>query len=239
MGIGLQRESPVKLSLSKDNYVALIERHGQWTRWRSALKCSCVDPKSMQPNIRCPICSGRGIYYSHQKNQVLYQKLMLRNDSQTIEVDKQYKDCELLRVYDNSGNTLENAEKLGTFIKLNGDKNYIKGTYFNIVLRQDIVQNLPAAICSKKSMGFYKVPGLENSKSNVEGLYYTSPSDIISIEKIIDADGVEFTKSWFRVTSKQRGSKEIQHPAKYPEELVDEFVKFSMKWFSTNGIKFD
>lgn len=37
---------------------------------------------------------------------------------------------------------------------------------------------------------------------------------------------IQFTKSWFKVTSKQRGKKEIQHPAKYPEELVDEFVKF-------------
>lgn len=47
--------------------------------------------------------------------------------------------------------------------------------------------------------------------------------------KLNDLNGKEwivFTKSWFKVTSKQRGKDEVKHPAKYPEELVDEFVKF-------------
>ena len=69
MGQGLGRNSPVVLTLGKDNYCALIERHGQWTRWRTASKCSCVNSSSMQPDIRCKICSGRGIIYSYQEEE--------------------------------------------------------------------------------------------------------------------------------------------------------------------------
>lgn len=43
MGVGLGKNSAVVLSLGKENYEALIERHGQWIRWRVATKCSCVD----------------------------------------------------------------------------------------------------------------------------------------------------------------------------------------------------
>lgn len=57
--------------------------------------------------------------------------------------------------------------------------------------------------------------------------------------KLNDLSGKEwilFTRSWFKVSSKQRGKDEVQHPAKYPEELVDEFVKFFTK---ENDLVFD
>ena len=47
--------------------------------------------------------------------------------------------------------------------------------------------------------------------------------------KLNDLTGKEwilFTKSWFKVTAKSRGKEEIKHPAKYPEELVIDFLKF-------------
>ena len=47
---------------------------------------------------------------------------------------------------------------------------------------------------------------------------------------------IQFTKSWMKVSSKSRGSNAIKHPAKYPEELVDEFVKFFTK---SNDVVFD
>ena len=60
MSVGLGRNSPIVLSLGKDNYEALIDRHGQWLRWRIAEKCSCVKGMTMQPDIHCPFCAGRG-----------------------------------------------------------------------------------------------------------------------------------------------------------------------------------
>lgn len=50
--------------------------------------------------------------------------------------------------------------------------------------------------------------------------------------KLNDLSGkewIQFTKSWFKVNAKNRKSDEMQHPAKYPEELVDDFVRFFTK----------
>jgi DNA modification methylase len=46
------------------------------------------------------------------------------------------------------------------------------------------------------------------------------------LNNLTGKEWIKFTKSWFVVKAKTRSKKEIQHPAKYPEELVDEFVKF-------------
>ena len=40
---------------------------------------------------------------------------------------------------------------------------------------------------------------------------------------------IQFTKSWFKVSAKSRSKDSIKHPAKYPEELVEPFVKFFTK----------
>ena len=76
MGVGLGRNSPVVLSLGKDNYEALIDRHGQWIRWRIAEKCSCVKGITMQPDIHCKFCAGRGYTYTYLKNMISYSIVM-------------------------------------------------------------------------------------------------------------------------------------------------------------------
>ena len=51
-------------------------------------------------------------------------------------------------------------------------------------------------------------------------------------DKLNDLDGKEWiknTKSWFIINPKPRSEKEIQHPAKYPEELVEKLVAFFTK----------
>lgn len=50
--------------------------------------------------------------------------------------------------------------------------------------------------------------------------------------KLNELDGkewIKFTKSWFTINAKPRSKQEIEHPAKYPEELVEEFIKFFTK----------
>lgn len=37
---------------------------------------------------------------------------------------------------------------------------------------------------------------------------------------------IQLTKSWFKISAKQRNKNEVKHPAKYPEELVDNFIQF-------------
>lgn len=54
----------------------------------------------------------------------------------------------------------------------------------------------------------------------------------MAYNKLNDLSGkewIKFTKSWFTISARIRTKGEIQHPAKYPEELVAEFVNFFTK----------
>lgn len=199
MGVGLGRNSPVQLTLGKDNYVALIERHGQWTRWRSAHKCSCVTNPSMQPDIHCKICGGRGVTYSFQKDMVIFESLMANDSCGILECSDRIASGELVEVYDFSGKRYDKAQKLDNYIYLNSDKPIEKGVYFTVIVRVNNLKTLNKAECQKGNLGFYLVPGLTNQKPNIEGVYYAADSDIISIGKITDADGVEYKATELRL----------------------------------------
>ena len=201
MGIGLSKGSPVQLSLGKDNYEALIDRHGQWIRWRISTKCSCVKGITMQPNIHCPYCAGRGYTYTYLKNQITYTTLLLFNSDGILELDDtlQNKQAELIELYDQKGNRYFNAKKNCNFIYLNSDKVPPKGTYFTAVMRKKLLKVLESTEAVKNNMGYYTVPGLTNSRTNIEGIYYEAPSDIINIGKITDAAGIEYKATEYRL----------------------------------------
>jgi len=48
----------------------------------------------------------------------------------------------------------------------------------------------------------------------------------MKLNNLTGKEWLPFTKSWFTINARNRSKSEIQHPAKYPEELVMEFVKF-------------
>lgn len=201
MGVGLGKNSPVQLSLGKDNYEALIDRHGQWMRWRIAEKCSCVKPVTMQPDIHCPFCAGRGYTYTYLKNQITYTTLLLFNGDGILELDDtlQNKQAELIEIYDQKGNRYPDAKKNCNFIYLNTQNVPPKGTYFTAVMRKKLVVTLESAEAEKNNMGYYTVPGLTNSRTNIEGIYYDAPSDIINIGKITDGAGIEYKATEYRL----------------------------------------
>ena len=140
----------------------------------------------MQPDIHCPFCAGRGYTYTYLKNMISYSIVMLFNNDGILELDNalQIKQAELIEIYDQKGNNYPNAKKNCNYIYLNTQNIPEKGTYFTVVLRKKIVQVLQSAEAEKNNMGYYTIPGLINAKKNVEGLYQTAPSDIISIGKI-------------------------------------------------------
>lgn len=228
MGQGLGRNSPVQLTLGKDNYCALIERHGQWIRWRTAAKCSCVKMPSMQPDIHCPICGGEGVIYSFQKDQIVFESVLQMNDSGILEVGEDKRDCELERVYDFDGNSYENAEKLGNYIYLNAEKIKNKGTYFTSVMKKKTVQSIEKAVCTKGDDGFYKVSGLKSGKPNIDGVYYTASGDIISIGKLTDSDGNEYKAEEFRLDTffAKRTEETEESENELPETLTAENVEY-------------
>ena len=67
MGKGLEKGSPIEpiLRLTKDNYDALIDRHGQYVRWMTGERCACV-LETGRPDPNCAICGGDGWKYGYQ-----------------------------------------------------------------------------------------------------------------------------------------------------------------------------
>lgn len=198
MGQGLGRNSPVVLTLGKDNYCALIERHGQWTRWRTASKCSCVNSSSMQPDIRCKICSGRGIIYSYQEDQIVFEVVKYSNNNGILEVSERLENCNLVEVYNNKG-IRQNARKLGKYIYLN--ENIERNTYYTVICRLPNYKILDKAIAINKSNGYFYLDELVNVKGNIDGLYQSALSDIVEIGKITDSNGNEYKATEYRLNS--------------------------------------
>lgn len=221
MGQGLGKNTPVKLSLGKANYEALLSRHGQWIRWRTATKCSCIQYGSMQPDIKCPICKGRGITYSYQKNQTVFTVSMLENKEGILSIEEEYRNCDLVEVYDYSGKRYRNAEKFGDYIHLNESNLPIKGTYFNIVLNQQNTKILESAIAEKSDFGYYIVPGITSKKANTDGVYYESPADILHIGKIKDKNGKVLQAKEFRLNQFM-----IDESEEYEDPLTVEKVEY-------------
>lgn len=201
MGQGLGKNSPVILTLGKDNYEALLDRHGQWTRWRTAKKCTCVNTHSMQPDIHCKFCGGLGSVYSYQKSHIIYVNVMVKDTSGILEVSNDYLYANLVKVYDFWGYEYKNAEKLGRYIKLNSTKLPKKSSYITIVMKETITKFLEQAVLRKATTGYYFIDELLNAKGYIDGLYHESPSDIVNIEKIVDANGQEFKVKEYRLNS--------------------------------------
>lgn len=74
MGIGLGKNSPIVLTLTRENYEALIARHGQHVRVVNSCKCNCI-LGSGYPDPNCKVCNGDGIYYRFQKQKNLYSQI--------------------------------------------------------------------------------------------------------------------------------------------------------------------
>lgn len=64
---GLSEYSPISanLRLTRQNYEAAIQRHGQVCRWLRGDKCSCLDDGG-RPDPNCQFCYGDGWAFHHQ-----------------------------------------------------------------------------------------------------------------------------------------------------------------------------
>lgn len=189
MGQGLSKNSPVQLELGRENYEALIERHGQWVRWRVASKCPCIKANTQQPDIHCKKCGGLGVLYGYQKQATVSQTVMVCDSSGIIELDRAFIDCLLTRCYDNAGNVYENAKKTGTFVMLNAERLPAKGAYVTAVMTKDVLKTVEHTTAESIGNGYYRVAGLRSSRTKTEGLYHTAPGDIENIGTVRDTEG--------------------------------------------------
>ena len=197
MGQGLSENSPVVLSLGRANYEALIKRHGQWVRWRTAAKCPCVEKNTQQPDPHCENCGGRGYIYGNQKEQLIHTVATVDLNG-ILDVGDSYLDDSLVKVYDCNGNVYTQTEKFGQFISLNA-KSFVKGSYFNVVLKREIAKKIESIVLEYCGGNYYKVSGIESRRMNIDGIYYTAPSDVISIESVIDGNGEKFAVEEYRL----------------------------------------
>ena len=189
--------SPVVLTLSKENYESLISRHGQFIRWRTATKCPCAPDETGEPDIHCKRCGGRGVIYGYQPKLTVTQTVMV-NRGGVVEVAEEYTDCELDSVYDYNGIIFKNAEKTGKYITLNPDTPIRKSDYVYAVMTKSMVSLARKAACESLGAGYYRVGGLRFRRKGIDGLYQTAPADIVGIGKIVDAAGVEYRIKEFR-----------------------------------------
>ena len=189
MGQGLSKNSPVQLELGKENYEALIERHGQWVRWRVASKCPCIKANTQQPDIHCKKCGGLGVLYGYQKQATVSQTVMVCDSSGIIELDGAFIDCLLTRCYDNAGHIYENAKKTGTFVMLNTEKLPSKGVYVTAIMTATVLKTVEHTQAESIGNGYYRVVNLRSSRTKTEGLYHTVPGDIEHIGTVHDTEG--------------------------------------------------
>jgi hypothetical protein len=218
VGQGLGPNSPVTLSLGKENYENMLSRHGQWIRWRTASKCPCPDKETMQPNPRCPRCKGTGILYGNQKEIIVTETLGFIDNSGIIEVQEQYESATLNAVYDFDGKEYP-AEKNGVFISMN--EPIRKGTFLYVVMKMKTVKRVREAECANIGGGFYRVKGLQSRKAGIDGLYHTAPGDIEKIEKVIDAKGNKWEVAEFRADMFTLKPPPVPEPPKEALELVE------------------
>src|SRR3990172_7779476 len=50
-----------------------------------------------------------------------------------------------------------------------------------------------------------------------------------TLNELTGKEWIKFTKSWFVCNPAPRNEEEVQHPAKFPEEMVTDFIEFFTK----------
>ena len=183
MGYGLGRNSPIVLSLGRSNFEALIDRHGQYVRWRIAKKCPCVTTNN-RADIHCPKCGGVGDIYDYQREYEDIFRAMVRGN--IIPVPDDYTGAEIIAVYDSRGTRFQ-FRRCGEFIQITG-ASVPDNELVDVRLRVQIVKRLEAVTLEKSGGGYYRVPGILTAPSKLEGVSYQAAGDVIAAEDLKDAD---------------------------------------------------
>lgn len=186
MGIGLGANSPIVLSLGRGNYEALIERHGQWVRYRRAIRCPCMDRGTGAPNTQCPICHGEGWVYNAQKSIQCFTTVMYKGGGDGIYIGADYSGDTLYRVYDSEGTIYSGARKEGEYILLNASLPN-KGVYITVELTRPLITT-KVVECTPIGEGFYNTPA-PTARRTIDNYSYSVPYDIVGISSLKDTSG--------------------------------------------------
>lgn len=201
MGWGLGKNSPVVLSLGRENYEAMIARHGQWVRWRIAKKCTCVTA-SNQPDIHCPKCNGFGEVYGYQKEICINLRLNVSHDN-IIDLTEEHSRATIVSIHALRGAPIEyEYRQFGSFVQILSDRS-LYGEFVDVVLCETLVERMSTAELKSCGGGFFKVLGIETPRSTIAGVSYQAPSEVIHIERILDKEGREYEIKGYRANMVQ------------------------------------
>jgi hypothetical protein len=183
MGVGLGKNSPVVLSLGKGNFEALVDRHGQWLRWRTAKKCPRVTEHNAH-DIHCPKCGGSGYLYDYQRSYDDVFRAAVRDG--IIELPETA--SAVLGVYDLAGARFQ-FSRIGGFARITGPRIPNRGEFVDVRFRENIVKRMEAVTLENAGGGYWRVPGLLTAPSKLEGVFYQAAGDVIDAEGLRDGDG--------------------------------------------------
>jgi len=155
---GLGKNSPIHLSLGKDNYEALIERHGQWVRWLQAIRCSCT-LKNGRPDIQCRLCGGEGWQYRFQKTIEETLSLLVMDDV-VVELPESYSGATVLEAHDYKGGLFKEVGRYGRFVRLSGARTPAKGERLDLAIVKPLVKKLDRSIATYLGNGCFSLDGL-------------------------------------------------------------------------------
>jgi hypothetical protein len=211
MGWGLGKNSPIVLSLSKGNYEAMIDRHGQNVRWRIARKCTCQAGQisnSADPN--CPLCGGSGERYDFQRDYI--DSIRIRSYGGYVELPDEHRDCEVINAFDAVGNEYQ-VTQTGKYVELSSTVRKLNNNEIvEIVFKQSIVKVIEEVELEVIGNGFYRVPGIRSDRSNIEGVTYTAPGDIVKIDAVFDSQGEEVDIGEYRCDTVLLNDKRVTLP---------------------------
>jgi hypothetical protein len=180
---GLGKNSPIVLSLGKSNLDALIDRHGQYVRWRIAKKCPCVTINNTS-DLHCPKCGGLGNIYNYQREYNDIFRSAVRDN--IIAVPDDYAGAEILEVYDAHGKKFQFC-RCGDFIQITGD-GIPNNELVDVRVRVPIVKRLEAVTLEKIGGGYYRIPGILTPPSKIDGVFYQFAGDVILAAGVKDAE---------------------------------------------------
>jgi hypothetical protein len=183
MAYGLGKNTPIVLSLGKSNFEALIDRHGQYVRWRIAKKCPCVTENN-RADLHCPKCGGDGDIYNYQREYNDVFRATVRDN--IISVPEDFAGAVILEVYNAYGRQYQFC-RCGDFIQITGlavpDNQLV-----DVRVCVPIVKRIGNVALEKVGGGYYRVPGILTPPSKLEGVFYQAAGDVIAAEGLKDAD---------------------------------------------------
>ncbi len=135
--------------------------------------------------------------YGYQPKLTVTQTVMVDRDG-IVEVSEEFADCTLDVLHDFYGAPFKNAVKMGKYIIINPDRPINKGDYVYAVMTKNTVSVMKKAACEILGAGYYRVNGLRFRRNGIDGITHTAPADVVKIDKIVDANGVEYKTKEFR-----------------------------------------